>query len=159
MPAVETIERVFASGLLDPSRGACAETGADDSDIDAEAMTLGCAMSSALRAVLRRWNGLDFEVLRIHSVAGAPRRFRRMSAWQPTLDELPAGTYAFGSDPAGFAYLEAPDGRIYGWDHDGGEIELLAPTFDCFICEHVFGSKSESFLGPDWAAAVRTKLG
>ena len=153
VPAIETIERVLSSALLTkelirvPSRGASRE------ELDDEVQRLGRPLSLGLRTVLARWNGLDLEVIRLYGVGSVEGGIRRLSDEQTGWRHLPG--LVIGSDPSGFIYLEGQQQEVLVHDTDGGTTKCVASNLDDLLGGYVFGARSASFAGAEWAAELK----
>ena len=139
------IETVLGSSLLERALTTVPDSGATESEI-ADAFSLDGPLASPLLPVLRRWNGLDLEVIRIHGVGPVPAGIQPVTRSSEGV--------IFASDPSGFAYAMRADGAVYSLDHDGGAIVRVADDAGDFLCNYVFGSRAEEFAGPDWAEEV-----
>ncbi|WP_146518990.1 hypothetical protein [Stieleria varia] len=123
------------------------DRGATDTEI-AAAFDGRC--SGSLAKLLRRWNGLDLDVIRIHAVGDSVDSL-------PTVADSCHGT-VIASDPSGFRYVQLPDGSISSLDHDGGTLVSVAIDFDDFIGNYIFGNRAAEFCGDEWAADVASSL-
>jgi hypothetical protein len=135
--------------LYVPAEGATAEMIAE------EERAMGRRLSPQHVAVLRRWNGLDLEVLRLYGCGDLPPRIRRLAENQ-RLDGWEVEGTVIGSDPAGFMYVEDDAGNILSLDHDGGDIKILAADIDDFFGRLVFGEDAHLFAGDDWKEELRS---
>lgn len=153
--AVQVITRALDSGVLAPDLSYVPAEGASAEMIAKEERALGRRLSPQHVAVLRRWNGLDLEVLRLYGCGDVPPRIRRLAENQWP-DEWPVEGIIIGSDPAGFMYLEDSAGNILSLDHDGGEVKTLASGVDDFFGRLVFGEDAHLFAGDDWKEELRS---
>jgi hypothetical protein len=150
-----TSPRTMGKGLLLPELVSIPVFGASDTEIKEEEATLGKSLSEGYRRFLRRWNGIDLDVIRLYGAGSVSKGIGALkNAQLPALAEF----IAIGSDPAGFVYAEGDGGKVYSFDHDGGEIECIARDFDAFIVEYVFGKDSAAFMGDDWRLQVTKAL-
>ena len=148
---------VHASGLLShelthvPSMGVTAE------HLAREERALPRPLSESHRALLSVWNGIDLDVIRIFGIPPVERGIRPITQWQRFVPEDPkfAGAIAFACDPAGFLYVELPDGSVHSSDHDGGDTQQIASSIDEFIEEVVFGQRATEFGGEEWFKELR----
>jgi len=149
--------RVRQSDLLSenltvvPSRGATLES------LSRLEQELPRPLSESHRALLSLWNGLDLDVVRILGVPPVEDGITPITACQGSASEDPllAASVAFASDPSGFVYFELPDGRVYEWDHDGGDTRIVASNIDEFIDHLVFGGRAAEFAGEEWLVELR----
>jgi hypothetical protein len=144
---IHFVERVLASPLLTPDLVCVPDRGATDAEL---ASVFNAQQDSSLMTLLRRWNGLDLDVIRIHGVGIT-------SDGLPCVASTPHG-HAVASDPSGFQYIRLPDGTISSFDHDGGSLTSVANDFDDFLRNYVFGNRSAAFCGDEWAAEVASSL-
>jgi hypothetical protein len=140
MSADVTIQKVLATNLLTSDLVVVPDVGATNEQLSALA-SRGIHPSPALERVLRRWDGIDLDVIRIHDV---------MRIMQNEAE----GYCLFGSDPSGFLYLEASDGSVVSFDTDGGGVTALAASFDEFIDDVVFGNRGAEFAGEEWLSEL-----
>lgn len=161
MNAVTLLEKLTSPGILEtgalirelihvPRRGATEE------EIREEESKAGRPFSEAYRRFLRRWNGMNLDVIRLFGMGDVDSGVERWAhGWVP--EHIPH-LLAIGSDPAGFVYAEDSDGAVYSIDHDGGEVSCVARDFDNFVVDYVFGKDSAYFGGVDWARDVNEIL-
>jgi hypothetical protein len=155
MKAISKIERVISSGLLRPNLLAIPNGGASLDQIALEESAMSRLLSPIHKGLLRRWNGLNLEVIRVFgcevTLPSIPSL--RESQFPPSF--LPAASLAFASDPVGFVYVELEAGGIVSVDSDGGEIELVASSIDDFFDNFVFGMRGDKFADSDWLQELR----
>ena len=145
MGAVQTIEKVIAASRakrLDLGGVLVALRGATDAELGGLERGVARPLSPAHAELLRRWNGMDLAVLRIHG-AGNPEPGIRPIGWE-------GRSLVLASDPSGFVYVESPAGVIIQVDTDGGDHTRVASDFDDFLCGYVFGAQSAKFMGDAW---------
>lgn len=140
MSAEVTIQKVLATNLLTSDLVVVPDVGATDEQLS-DLASRGIRPSPALERVLRRWDGIDLDVIRIHDVT----RIMQNEA---------EGYCLFGSDPSGFLYLEAPDGSVVSFDTDGEGVTVVAASFDEFIDDVVFGNRGAEFAGEEWLSEL-----
>lgn len=176
---------VLAADLISADLIFVPERGASDAEIAAAEAQVGQRFSDALRRFLRRWNGINLDVVRIDAVGDvAPGHgidlIARSQWWQeeeenrrafglshpdvandaalldaPGLTIFSRELVVFGSDPAGFAYAEGPEGAIFSLDHDGGDVDRVARDFDAFFADYMFGKDAATFMDDEWVNEVR----
>jgi hypothetical protein len=149
MGAVQTIEKVIAASRakrLDLGAVLVSLRGATDAELAELERGVARPLAPAHAELLRRWNGLDLAVLRIHG-AGTPEPGIRPIGWE-------GRTLVLASDPSGFVYVESPGGAIIQIDTDGGDHTRVANDFDDFLCGYVFGAQSAKFMGDAWRAEL-----
>jgi len=156
MSAVEKIQIVLDSGLLAPQLIIVPTRGATEDEIREEEMLLGRPLCPDHLAILRQWNGIALEVVRIFGCGKAAGEVGRLSSLQLIGDIGVDGAIVVGSDASGFAYVQAADQSIFSLDTDGGEIERLARNLDEFFDQLVFGSDAAHFAGEDWLGELRS---
>ena len=155
MSAVAKIQSVLDSGLLTPELTVVPKTGATADDIRTEQLLLERPLCSDHAELLRRWNGIVLDVVRLYGCGENASEVGRLSAAQIEAEFCAEGLLVVGSDPAGFAYLQAADQRMYCFDTDGGEFEQIAGSLDDFFERLVFGPDAATFAGDDWLAELR----
>jgi hypothetical protein len=154
MSVVETVERAIASGLLLSELVIVPEQGASPDEIAVEEQLVGRALSEQHKDLLRNWDGLDLDILRIFGCkTGA---IPRISVSQAGLPNRKAGSIVIGSDPSGFLYYEDEQGCIWSYDSEGGTTKCLGRDLGDFLGRVVFGRDASLFAGEEWAEAVRT---
>src|SRR5574341_1554979 len=108
--AVEVIERVLKARVLSPGLTVIPDRGASQADFDEEERLLPRPLSSAMKRLLSRWNGLDLDLVRLYGCGSVVKGIKRLSAHQIRLepDELRElnKPMVIGSDPSGFVYIE-----------------------------------------------------
>jgi hypothetical protein len=154
MGAVQVITRALESGVLSPNLLYVPAGGASPEMIREEEGALRRPLSRQHKEVLTRWNGINLDVLTLYGCGVTPRQIGRLSAYQ-RLDPWLVEGIAFGSDPAGFIYVEEDAGNILCLDHDGGEIERVAANLNDFFGRYVFGEDAHLFGGDEWKEQLR----
>lgn len=155
MRAIPVIERVVASGILIPELVVIPSGGATIEELATDASTLGRELSESHTALLRRWNGLNLDVIRLYGCGSCPARTGQLVRMQLGPGTIANGSVAFGSDPAGFVYVETVKGQIQQLDSDGGAISALAEGLDDFLCRVVFGKDAAAWGGDEWFQELR----
>lgn len=145
---VQFIERVLASPLLTPDLVYLPDLGAEESEL---VRVFNIPENLPLISLLRRWNGLDLEVIRIHGIGNT-------SNGLPSVTTTRCGL-VIASDPSGFHYIQLPDRTISSFDHDGGSPTHVANNVDDLLRNYVFGCRAASFSGDEWAAEIASSLG
>jgi hypothetical protein len=97
---------------------------------------------------IRRWNGIDLEVIKIYSFDKKEENIPNLMDRQFDLNK--EGLLVFGSSPSGFLYSYDNQGIVFSIDTDGWNIEKVADSFEDFICNYVFGKRSREFGGDEW---------
>lgn len=156
MSAVERIESVLDTGLLIPQLLLVPQWGATTEEIQIEEELVGRTLCRDHVAILRRWNGIALDVLRLFGCGESSTTIGRLSSSQNADNFGVDGSVVVGSDAAGFTYLQAPNQRVYSFDSDGGAFELLATSLDDFIDRVVFGPDAALFAGQEWLAELRS---
>lgn len=151
----ERIRRVLASGLLRKDLTRLPTHGASVVEIAETESQLAHPLSDAFKGVVREWNGLDLEVVRVCGVGRPDDGFDAVLSYWWLAAAVGPRFNAVASDPDGFVYGEQADGSILQWDHDGGGNEVVAPSFEDCICGLVFGERAAEFSGEEWLAGLR----
>jgi hypothetical protein len=149
MSMIEIIEKAINSKVLIESLILIPKVGATLDEIKEEESLLGKPFSDYHKTLLRKWNGMDLDIIRIYCCGKPSNRIKRI--FEEQINQLNSqGFIVFGSDPSGFIYLENDKAEIFSFDTDGGELEFLAKNLDEFFTNLVFGVHSDKFLGEDW---------
>ena len=159
MSAVTKIRRLLApemlaKRLISASLSVIPSNGVQEAGLRRLESQLPRALSMQHRALLSTWNGLNLDVIRIFGVEPVADRIPELIENQTLVPEG-SGNIAFGSDPSGFLYFEDAAGSVLSFDHDGGEVKLVASCIDEFIDDIVFGPRADSFMGEDWLIELR----
>ncbi len=142
------VERVIASGLLQPDLIELADRGATTAEL-----ALAPTLPAELQELLAWRNGLNLDVVRLHGIGAVTRRIELAEV------DGEIAAIVFASDPAGFLYLLRPDGTVALLDHDGGKIEIVAANVDDFLRGYIFGSRAGEFGGDAWSTEVAAAVG
>lgn len=123
-------------------------------ELAALANVLPRSLSETHERILRRWNGLNLDIIRFFRAGKSIKRLPGLVDCQiPPLAEMP-GVIVFANDPSGFQYGETAAGEILSFDHDGGEIGSIASSMEEFFCDLLFGARAAEFAGRDWYDAL-----
>jgi hypothetical protein len=155
MTAVETVERVLGAGLLIPELTIVPPRGATEDEIREEVAVLRKSLCTDHLAILRHWNGIALDVLRLFGCGAATGRLGSLKDFQLAAALRSTGGIVVGTDPSGYLYVQTADQLIYSFDSDGGSVKLLAKNFDDFIDRLVFGADAGEFAGPEWLRELR----
>ncbi len=151
----EIIRRVLGSALLSKNLSQVPSRGATEIEIANTELQTPHPLSDAFKGVIREWNGLNLDVVRICGVGTPDDGLETVISYLNDFDHLPFPFTAVASDPCGFVYGELPDGSILQWDHDGGDTKVVASSFEDFICNLVFGERAAEFLDEEWLRELR----
>jgi hypothetical protein len=94
---------------------------------------------------LKEFNGSNLDVIRIFGVSKYDDRI--FDLVENNKDE---DLFIFASDPAGFTYAQDSNFYVFSIDSEGGETIKVAENFEDFICNYLFGNRSEEFGGEEW---------
>lgn len=155
MSATDKIQAVLDAGLLTSQLMIIPTRGATEDEIRQEESLLGRALCPEHVAILRRWNGIALEVVRLFGCGDSAGEVGRLSALQIKGDFGVDGPIVVGADASGFTYIQSADRRVFSLDTDGGEFKLLADNLDDFVERLVFGSDAASFAGQEWLSELR----
>lgn len=155
MNAVEKIEAVVTSGILLPELTIIPQRGATANEMRVEESLLGRRLSTEHVSILSRWNGIALEVVRLFGCGDQTGEIGRLSDFQVDLGTTLKEPATFGSDAAGFLYIQDSACKIWSLDTDGGELREIAKNLDDFIVRLVFGPDALLFAGEDWLRELR----
>lgn len=150
MGIIEKIQMVIDSSLLSRSLVYVPNFGASDAMLEDAERVLGRKLSLFHRELLKKWNGLDLDIIRFYGCGCNPGPHGSLAENQFELPEVFSSGLVIGSDPAGFLYVEDETGQIFMIDSEGGEISYLATSLNEFICSYVFGERGHEFAGEGW---------
>ena len=153
MSTIEILSKVIRSGILQEELTTIPERGATSEEIAGEELLLDRSLSEQHKDILRKWNGLDLDVLRLFGCGQS--EIPRISHFQFDFPGRPPGCVVIGSDPSGFLYFEDGRGNIWSCDTDGGSTNLLAKDLNDFFSRLVFGRDASRFAGDEWAEDIR----
>lgn len=149
MSAASIITKAIKSGALIEGLIVIPSSGATELEITREEALLPRTMSEQHKDILRCWNGVNLDILRLYGCSDH-EELRRLSETQGDLFSKIEGAIAFGDDPAGFIYAESADGSIYSSQVSTGEEKKLAENLNDFFERLVFGEDAKEFGGEDW---------
>lgn len=152
---VETIERVLEAKVLKKSLIYVPERGATEQELAELAKKLPRVLSESHLSLLKRWNGINLDVLRLYGASPAIGELRALSEAQSGLLVSLPGAIVFGDDPSGFVYAETLTGEIVSFDSSYGDLRAVASSLDDFIERLVFGKDADKFAGDDWRDDLR----
>lgn len=155
MTAIDTIENVLRAKLLKASLIFIPQHGATEQALDALSKVLPRSLSKTHLSLLKRWNGVNLDVVRIYGATSTPNELRGLADVQnEPFSQIP-GAIVFGDDPSGFVYAESLDGKIMSLDLSSGEIETIANNMNDFFSSFVFGPKAAEFAGDAWLSKLK----
>jgi hypothetical protein len=150
MSAISIIERVVQSGVLIEELVVIPKLGATDEMILNEEKKLPRRFSEIHKDILKRWNGMNIDVVRLHGCEPVESGIFSISDRQLDVLANVQGGVVFADDAAGFSYAEAEDGRIFSIDNDGGSTKEVSVNMDRFFTYWIFGLGAKEFAGEDW---------
>lgn len=135
MSAEYIINKVLMSGILMRELMFIPDRGATEIEISDEESKLPRKLSEQHKNVLKHWNGINMDILRIYGCKNLYPELCRLSESQ--LDDLTEidNCIVFGDDPSGFIYAEDFEGAIYSILTSTGDIKKLAIDLDDFLSE------------------------
>lgn len=155
MTAVQTIERVLKSKILKESLTYVPGRGVTSQELMELSNKLPRTLSEAQLSLLKRWNGLNLDVVRVYGASPTDGELRGLSEVQSgPLSEI-SGNVIFADDPSGFVYAETSTGEIISFDSSFGEVKTIAASLDDFFDRLVFGKDADQFAGKDWLSDLR----
>jgi len=150
MSSVTIIEKAIKSGVLIEGLTVIPAVGATDIEVAQEEALLPRPLSVQHKAILKHWNGMNIDVLRLYGCANIHEELRRLSEAQADMFSGLDDVIVFGDDPAGFIYAESADGSVHSVQVTTGEVKRLADSLDDFFERLVFGKDAKEFGGEDW---------
>lgn len=155
MMAVETIERVLDSDILKLSLTYVPGRGATAQELTELSRVLSRQLSTRHLTLLKRWNGINLDIVRLYGATPTSGELRALSETQTgPLAEVP-GSIVIGDDPSGFVYAEALTGEIISFDSSFGDVKTIASDLDDFFSRLVFGIDAAQFAGDEWLRDLR----
>lgn len=155
MNVINKIEDVLISEILNKNLTVVPNKGASIEDIQQEEKLLNKEISQQYKNLLKKWNGIDLEVISFYGCNEPENTLECLRNNQELLPSTIPKGIIIGSDPAGFIYIEDESGKIFLLDTDGGEISEIASSIEDLICNYVFGKKAKEFGGEEWEQELR----
>ena len=155
MSSVTIIEKAIRSGVLIEGLTVIPDNGATDIEIAQEESKLPRRLSEQHKALLRRWNGMNMDVMRLYGCINVHPELRQLSDAQTDMFSGVSNYIVFGDDPSGFMYAENGGGVIYSVQVSTGDVKELANSLDDFFERLVFGKDAKEFGGIDWEEELR----
>lgn len=152
--AVETIKLVLEKRLLPPQLTIIPTRGATEDEIHEEEQALNSRFYADHIALLRKWNGITLDIIRLFGCGKNSGEVGRLSSMQIDANLGLSDAIVIGSDAAGFIYVQAEEGRIFSFDTDGRTCGAIAKSLDDMIDRVVFGPDAASFGGDRWLAEL-----
>lgn len=156
MTATETIELVLKVRLLRKSLVFVPDRGATEPELVELSKKLSRPLSSMHISLLRRWNGLNLDVIRLYGASPTASELRGIAEAQSGPIVMIPGMVVFGDDPSGYVYAEALSGEVVSFDSSSGESKIVASSLDDFFGRLVFGSDAGEFAGDRWLQDIRS---
>ena len=155
MNIINKIEDVLISGILNKNLTVVPNKGASIEEINKEEKSLSRVFSQQHRNLLKKWNGIDLEVISFYGCNEPEDTLECLRNNQELLPSAISKRIIIGSDPAGFIYIEDESGKFFLLDTDGGEIAEIASSIEDLICNYVFGKRAKEFGGEEWEQELR----
>jgi hypothetical protein len=151
MDFIEKLEKVIESGILSDGLSDIPSKGATDIQISMAEENLGRKLSTQHKRLLERWNGANFDFIRVLGIAPLESEFledliKENKEWKEVVDEIGDNALYFANDVSGFMYFELGDGSIVQLDTDGGTIEKVADDMEDFFNNYLFGERGEEYM-------------
>lgn len=150
MSSVMIIEKAIKSGVLIDGLTIIPDRGASDTEIVEEEKKLPRPLSSQHKAILKRWNGMNMDIMRLYGCADVHEELRRLCDSQIDMFSEVEGAIVFADDPSGFIYAESLTGSVHSIQAANGEMKVLAASIDDFFERLVFGKDAKEFGGVEW---------
>lgn len=155
MTNVELIEKVLSSNLLIPEMTYAPPNGASSDEFSMLNKSLPRPLSQPHRDILKRWDGLNLDVIRLYSASPTQGRLRGLTDNQEVTLASRNGYIVFGDDPAGFTYAEDSEGKVWVYDCECNTVNLIAQSIDDFFQNYLFGLNGAAFGGDSWAEELK----
>lgn len=156
MAAIDVIERALAADILLPSLTYVPQRGAVKEQLTSISGVLPRPLSESHERLLKRWDGLNLDVLRLYGASPHPGELRGLAEAQIGPLVAVPGTVVFGDDPAGFVYGETKSGEVMSFDSASGQMKKVAESIDDFFERLVFGKDAADFAGADWLYELKS---
>lgn len=155
MNTLNKIKNILISKVLSKNLIVIPNKGASIEDIQKEEKILNKKISQQYKNLLKKWNGIDLEVISFYGCGKPEDTLECLQNNQELLPSSIKGGMVIGSDPMGFIYIENEEGKIYSLDTDGGEILEVASSLEDFICNYLFGKRAKEFGGEEWEQELK----
>jgi hypothetical protein len=164
MGAIGVIEKVLETLPVGPLMSSMVDvpaTGATPEELAAEEKFLPRRLSRHHQDLLKRWNGINLDMIRVYGVGQTDPTIMRLCRSQLDISQDFPGWIVFASSPAGFVCAEDSDGVVHSYDTQAmlspsGAAKKVALDIDDFFSRFVFGPDSDGFCGVDWKALLLT---
>jgi len=155
MEFIDRLEKVIGSGILNQGFPRISKNGATEAMIESEEKNLSRPLSEQHKALLRKWNGSNFDFIRVLGTHPVENDFLKELAkeyieWKEIVDEVGDKAIYFANDITGFMYFELEDGTIVLLDTDGGGIRKKAEDMNDFFLNFLFGERADEYAGSEW---------
>ncbi len=129
------------------------QNGASNDDIKNEEDLLGKCLSEDYKVLLKKYNGINLDIIRFCGVGDTEQYIDRLVDSQA---HCPKDKLLIGKSPSGLCYLMDNDGKIYWYDtREIDSEELLARSLSELIDDILFGVHAESFAGEEWKEELK----
>lgn len=102
MGAVDKIRAVLDTSLLMPELVIVPSSGATDNEISDEQALVGRIFCNDHVAILRQWNGIALDIVKLFGCSDSVGEIGRISAWHRPGEYGVVGAVVVGADPSGF---------------------------------------------------------
>jgi hypothetical protein len=155
MKAINVIENVLDTALLIPEMIRLPKGGASDNDINIAEANLQRPLSEQHKMLLRKWNGIGLDVIRIYCCGSSNKSISDIVKRQHGLLSEFKGYICFADSPSGIMYAESDNGQIF-WAHATDlDAEKIADNIDDFISNFIFGERAALFSGEEWVDELK----
>jgi hypothetical protein len=155
MKAINVIENVLGAELLIPDMVRLPKSGASDNDINIAEANLQRPLSDQHKTLLRRWNGIGLDVIRIYGCGNSNKSISDIVKRQHGLLSEYKGYICFADDPAGIMYAESDNGQIFSAHATDISIKKIADNIDDLISNLIFGKRAALFAGEEWVDELK----
>ncbi len=163
MNFIERIESIINSGLLNDGFPRIPRKGATDKMIEEEEKKLNRPLSNHHKQLLKKWNGINLDFIRIYGVHKTENEFIKELAieyeeWiEEIINEIEGNPIFFADDVGGFMYFELEDGRIVQLDPEFTGLYPIASDMRDFFLNYLFGERANEYLGDEWLEKLKIK--
>lgn len=163
MDFIERIKNVIDAGLLDDGFPRIPSEGATDEMIKKEEKKINRPLSKYHKILLKKWNGINLDFIRIYGVHKTENEFinelaKEYKEWfEEIISEIEGNPIFFADDASGTMYFELEDGRIVELDSEFSGLDVITTDMRDFFLNYLFGERANEYLGDEWLQELKDK--